>query len=65
MAVDDGVDRQMASDHSSGIDAVSELNPSCGPPCLKKFHHGKPFCVIMSIVEGVTIEATYAAIGVS
>ena len=35
------------------------------PPCLKKYHHGKPFCVIISIVEGVTIEATSAAIGVS
>ena len=61
---DDGVDRQMVGDHAAWIDAL-EATPSYAPPCLRKYHQGMPFCAVRTIVDGATIAATSAAIGVS
>ena len=61
---DDGVNRQMASDHTARIDAL-EPNAFVRAAMLKEIPPGHAVCVVTSVVEGVTIEATSAAIGVS
>ncbi len=63
-AGDDGVDRQIDGDDPAGIDAF-ELDAFVRSAMLEKYHQGMPFCVVMTIVVGPTIEATSAAIGAS
>ena len=50
-AGDHAVDRQMVGDRRRRDRRSRSRVPSCGPPCLKKYHQGMPFCAVSTSVS--------------